>query len=257
MQEMSKRESLIIPGPKGRLSAIVHKPLLKAGEKCPMVVLMHGFMANKRMEPLRSIVRALDACGIASLRFDFDGHGRSDGYFSDMTVLTEIADAHAVYDYVAGLDYVSKVAFLGHSQGGVVAGMVAGELGAAKVCCLVQLAAAAVLKDDALNGVLMGRRYDPEHLPDHLRVFFHKVGRNYFAVAQTLPIFETSASYAGPVCLVHGKDDKVVPYAYSERYHACYPQSELHLMDGETHILNRHRREVVALVLDFLKRNLM
>lgn len=257
MQELSISESLIITGPKGRLSAIVHRPRLKDGETCPMVVLMHGFMANKRMEPLRSIVQALDENGIASLRFDFDGHGRSDGFFSDMTVLTEIDDARAVYAYVAGLDYVDKVAFVGHSQGGVVAGMVAGELGADKVSCLVQLAAAAVLKDDALHGVLMGRRYDPNHLPDHLRVFFHKVGRNYFAVAQTLPIFETSASYEGPVCLIHGKEDAIVPYSYSEQYKACYKNGELHLLDKENHFLKKRRRDVVAIATEFLKRNLL
>lgn len=253
---MSSKETLVIPGPKGRLSAIVGKPALKAGEKCPMAVLMHGFMASKRMEPMRSLEQALVACGIATLRFDFDGHGRSDGAFSDMTVLTEIADAKAVLDYVAGLDFVDKVALLGHSQGGVVAGMVAGELGMEKVACVVQLAPAAVLRDDALNGVLMGRHYDPANLPDHLRVFFHKVGRGFFAVAQTLPIYETSARYTGPVCLIHGKEDKIVPYAYSERYHACYSRSELHLLDGETHMLNRRRREVVELAVEFLKRNL-
>ena len=217
---------------------------------------MHGFMANKRLEPLKSIAASLQAVGIASLRFDFDGHGRSDGRFTDMTVLTEIADARAVYDYVRTLDFVDKVAFLGHSQGGVVAGMLAAELGAEKVCCVVQLAAAAVLKDDALNGVLMGKHYDPVNPPETLRVFFHKVGRDYFTVAQKLPIYETSTRYTGPVLLIHGTKDKIVPFSYSERYHEGYADSQLHLLDGENHFLSKCRKQVIALSVDFLRKNL-
>ncbi len=251
------QETILIPGPAGRLSALLQKPFLPDGGKCPLVVLMHGFMANKRLEPLKSIARTLEEAGIASLRFDFDGHGRSDGKFCDMTVLTELADAQAVYDYAAGLDFVSKVALLGHSQGGVVAGMLAGTLGAEKVACVVQLAPAAVLRDDALQGVLMNRHYNPQDPPAFLRVMFHKVGRGYFIVAQTLPIYERSAAYEGPVCLIHGTADRIVPFSYSERYHEVYKNSELHLLEGDNHILSRKRRETVALATDFLKRNLL
>ena len=251
------KEKLDIPGPKGRLSAVLQRPVLPEGKTCPLVVLMHGFMANKKLEPLKSIAQALEEAGIATLRFDFDGHGRSDGKFSQMTVLTEIDDAKAVLAYVYGLGFVDRVALLGHSQGGVVAGMVAATEPAGRIACLVQLAPAAVLRDDALNGVLMGKHYDPKNPPACLRVFFHKVGRDYFTVAQTLPIFETSAAYKGPVCLIHGKDDKVVPYSYSERYHAGYGNSELHLLEHENHFLGKRRAEVVAIATEFLKKHLL
>lgn len=254
---MSRSEKLKIKGPYGMLSAVLGKPELAAGGKCPVVILMHGFMSNKNLEPLKSISRVLEESGIATLRFDFDGHGRSDGRFSDMTVLKEIEDAKAVYEYVAGLGFAGKIALLGHSQGGVVAGMLAGQLGAEKVACVVQLSAAAVLRDDALNGVLMGKHYDPKNPPEFLRVLFHKVGRGYFQVAQALPIYEASAAYEGPVCLVHGKEDKIVPHSYSERYHSCYKNSELHLLDGENHVLGKRRKEVVAISSDFLKKNLL
>lgn len=247
---------LNLTGNKGRISAILQRPEPAEGQKCPLVILMHGFLANKNLQPLKGIAKALEAVGIASLRFDFDGHGRSEGLFSEMTVLTEIADARVVYDYVSTLDFVSKIAFLGHSQGGVVAGMLAGELGAEKVAALVQLAPAAVLKDDALNGVLMGKHYDPSCPPETLRVFFHRVGRDYFKVAQTLPIYEASSRYKGPVCLIHGKEDKIVPYHYSEQYDAVYENSTLHLLEGENHILSKRRGEVVALSVDFLKEKL-
>lgn len=161
---------------KGSISAIINKP--KDLEKCPLVILMHGFMANKKLNPLKSISQALESNGIASIRFDFNGHGNSYGKFCNMTVENEIEDARIVYHYVRNLDFVSEISLLGHSQGGVVAGMLAGELGS-RICSLIQLAPAAVLKDDALNGVLMGNHYDPANPPKHLWVMCHKVGQDF------------------------------------------------------------------------------
>jgi len=243
-----------IDGPNGRLSALLQTPERVEG-KMPLVILMHGFLSNKKLEPLKGIANALEKDGIASLRFDFDGHGKSEGRFQDMTVLTELADAECVFNYVRSLDFVDGIALLGHSQGGVVAGMLAGKL-KAEVKALVQLAPAAVLKDDALNGVLMGKHYDPANPPETLRVFFRKVGRNYFTVAQTLPIYETSALYEGPVCLIHGTRDKIVPYSYSEKYHSTYKDSVLHLLEEENHIMSKKRKEVVCLSADFLRKSL-
>ena len=47
--------------------------------------------------------------GIATIRFDFDGHGDSDGEFCDMNVLSEILDAAKIIDYVRScLLYTSR-----------------------------------------------------------------------------------------------------------------------------------------------------
>ena len=258
MKRDIKTEKFNIEGSKGSLSCIMTYPSDGALTRYPVAVLMHGFMANKRLEPLKSIAAALSRAGIASVRFDFNGHGKSDGKFSEMTVLNELEDARKVYAYVQSLPQTTGIGLLGHSQGGVVAGMLAGSLAGSSdaPACVVQLAPAAVLRDDALNGVLMGRKYDPENPPETLRVMFHKVGRNFFTVAQTLPIYEESSRYGGPVCLIHGTLDKIVPVRYSEQYHELYSDSELHILEKETHFLNKKRREVVELSCSFMKRHL-
>ncbi|MBR1570002.1 MAG: alpha/beta hydrolase [Bacteroidales bacterium] len=244
------KTKLIIAGPNGNLSALLEVP--EGLEKGPLVILMHGFMSNKKLEPLKSVSAALLKEGVATLRFDFDGHGQSEGRFRDMTVLTELEDALAVYQEAVKLPFVTDIALLGHSQGGVVASLTAAKLGCPAVKALVMLSAAAVLKDDALNGVLMGKHYDPANPPEKLHVLFHTVGRNYFTVAQHLPLYEDAAAYKGPVCLVHGTQDKIVPFSYSEKYHGIYPGSELHLLENENHILSKRRQEVVELSVRFL-----
>jgi len=250
-------EKLYLTGSKGRLFAILQKPELAEGEKCPLVILLHGFMANGRMEPIPSIAKALEAKGIATLRIDFNGHGKSEGKFSDMTVLNEIDDAMMVYDYVQTLDFVSKVALAGHSQGGVVSSMMAGLLGSEKISCVVLLCAAAVLHDDCLNGCIMGSKFNPQDPPERLWVFFHRLGKKYITVGQKLKIYETAAEYDGPVLLIHGTADTIVPISYSEKYNSIYKNSKFVSLEGETHFLNKRRGEVVAETVDFLVGNLL
>ena len=46
--------------------------------------------------------------GIASVRFDMNGSGESDGRFEDMTISSEILDAKAMLNYVESLDFVDS-----------------------------------------------------------------------------------------------------------------------------------------------------
>lgn len=223
-----------------------------------MVILMHGFMSRKELYPLPAIANALANEGIASIGFDFDAHGKSEGKFIDMTISNEIADAKAVLEYVKSLPFVENIALLGHSQGGVVAGMLAGQLEntPSKPGCLVLLAPAAVLKDDAIAGRCMNTEYDPANPPEYVSVFFHKLGRKFITEAQKLQIFETSSAYSGPVCIIHGENDKIVPVKYSLRYKEGYKDCELHLLPSEGHMLNSRKTEVIDMITVFLKNRL-
>ena len=61
-----------IDGSKGKLAAVIQSPQLKAGERCPMVMLCHGFTGNKEAKLLTLLADSLQANGIASIRFDFN-----------------------------------------------------------------------------------------------------------------------------------------------------------------------------------------
>ena len=220
-----------VQGSMGKLSVIVEQPTLKEGQKCPVVIQMHGFCGNKGgMHEL--IANKLVNSKVASVRFDFNGHGESEGLFQNMTVPNEIEDAKAIYEYVSSLPFVSKIGFLGHSQGGVVASMAAGELGDDKVSALVLMAPAAVLREDAIRGRL-------------------KLGKNYIKTAFSLPIYETAAGYQGPAAIFHGNNDKVVPYTYGERYHKIYPLSEYHYLPGEDHGFSQSLDSISDLIVKF------
>ena len=255
-----RKEEFIVFGSQGGISTKITLPngFNPKKDKCPMAILMHGFMSNKKFHPIPMLATALAEAGIATIAFDFNAHGNSQGKFIDMTIANEIEDAEAVFKYVNSLPYVTKTAFVGHSQGGVIAGMLAGKLENEinKPICMVQLAPAAVLKDDAIAGQCMGKKYDASNPPAYVNVMFHKLGRKFILAAQKLNIYESSCNYTGKVCLIHGKLDKIVPYSYSEKYNELYPNSELHILDNESHFMTGDKNKIVSMVVDFLKVNL-
>ena len=151
------------------------------------------------------------------------------------------------------LDYVDGISIAGHSQGGVVTSMLAGELGADNVKSIVLLAPAAVLRDDALRGQVMGATYDAGNPPESVHVYGdYNLGREYILTAQALPIYDIAAKFTGKVCLIHGTSDRIVPYTYSENYHRLYADSELHLIEGADHGFNGFQDEATQIAVDFL-----
>ena len=257
----SQGESVFIDGDHGRLKAIIQKPEMKQGERCPMVIFCHGFCGTKDGPMFELIADTLQAHGIASIRFDFNGHGESEGEFKDMTVPNEIEDAKKVVEYVRDLRYVSELAIVGHSQGGVVASMTAGqlseELGEPAFKAVALMAPAAVLRDDAIRGNTMGKQYDPFNPGEYVELWGGlKLGGQYIRTAFSLPIYETAAKYQGSALIIHGNADRVVPYTYGERFHEIWPKSELVIQEYFDHGFSQNIYRTTDIVSEFLIKQL-
>ena len=246
-----------IDGSKGKLAAVIQSPQLKAGERCPMVMLCHGFTGNKEAKLLTLLADSLQANGIASIRFDFNGHGESEGLFQNMTVPNEIDDAMKVFEYVRDLPYVSGIGIAGHSQGGVVAAMLAGKLEPGDMQAVVLFAPAGVIRDDAIRGLKpdmsFARDMNPLDPPDFIEIGGGlKLGRDYVQSAQTLPIYETARAYQGPALVIHGTADRTVPYTYGLRFHDEWPLSQYALLDGFDHGFTQNIYRVADMAKVFL-----
>lgn len=246
--------TFFVKGSMGRLAAHLQLPALSQGKKCHVVVICHGFTGNME-EPLhRALAARLLEEGFGVMRFDFNAHGRSEGKFEEMTVLNEIDDAMAVIACVRKLPQTDGISLLGHSQGGVVAAMTAGRLGSRVVQRLVMMAPAAVLRDDALRGNTMGAMYDPWHAPEYVQLPSGvRLGRAYIQTAISLPVYETAARYDGPALVIHGMDDRVVPYTYGERFQREMTFCTLNLIPGENHGFGANLSYAVSLAVDWLK----
>lgn len=97
----------------------------------PCVLMIHGSGPLDRNENARgfalnvfnTIARYLADKGIASLRYDKRGIGRSGGSYWDAGFYDLIQDAKAAYDYLISHQSISKglIFLLGHSEGGYIA----------------------------------------------------------------------------------------------------------------------------------------
>lgn len=257
-KESQDERTVWINGSMGKLYALLEMPELPENGKCPMVIFCHGFRGSLDFPLWEPIIRNLNAHGIGALRFDFNGAGKSEGEFKDMTVPNEIDDLMAVISYVASLPTTLTVSLVGHSQGGVVCGMAAGKCGAEQIKSLVLLSAAAVLRDDALRGNTMGTIYDPWHLkePDYPLEGGFRLGRDYIQTAMNLPIYKTTADYKGPTLIMTGMADQVVPYTYAQRYKDVLADSNLLIVPGENHRWTVNPDYPIAVVSDWLTEKL-
>lgn len=249
-----------VRGPQGGLAMTLTLPdgFDTETDNCPLVILMHGIFSSKNFTPMPTIAKQLAKEGIASIRFNFGGHWSSEGKMELMTIEKEIADALAMWEYACSLPYVSKIGLLGHSQGGVVASMTAGRIAAmgdtAKpLYGLALLAPASVLKNACQNGGLFDAKFNPADPPEYVRCFkLMKLGREYLLSTQQLDIYGTAEAYRGPVRIIHGSNDRLVPMWCSEDFKKTYGEAaELLVVDGENHRLSKRTKEVAKLVVEF------
>ena len=248
-------------GPQGGLAMTVTLPegFNPETDTCPMVILMHGIFASQRITPMPTIARQLAEAGIASIRFNFGGHWSSEGEMVKMTIENEIAEATAMWQYACSLPYVSKIGLLGHSQGGVVASMTAGRIAVSgskkQPYGLVLIAPASVLKTACNQGSMLGATFDPKNPPEYIKCFgMMKVSREYILSTQQLDIYGTAEAYNGPVRIIHGSDDTLVPMWCSEDFKRTYGErAELIVVENENHRISRKTKQVAALVVDFFK----
>lgn len=222
----------------------------------PAVVFMHGFMRDmgaKEGDVYQQIADGLVGQGFTVVRFDFNGRGRSDGAFEDSDVFNQIEDAIAVLDDVRACIRPAGISLMGHSQGAVVAGMTAGMYSDV-INNLVMLAPAAAIKDDALRGTLLGMPFDANHIPDEITLRNGKdVAGKYVRIAQTLPIYETTAMFRGPALVIQGEDDAVVGDGAARRYGAAMPNCAVSLYTHLGHPLTGADRDAaVAEAVQFL-----
>lgn len=115
------------------MSASLTMPADIHGTKVPAVVMVTGSGPQNRDEelfehkPFAVIADYLARHGIASLRYDDRGTGKSGGDFVQATTHTFADDAKAAVTLLRSLPNVGKVGILGHSEGGTIAFMLASE----------------------------------------------------------------------------------------------------------------------------------
>lgn len=220
-----------IPAGEGRiLRGLLFEPeSLHREDKYPLVIFCHGLGAS--FKDIQHHGRGMAESGIACLFFDFAGGGalsESGGSMRDMSVLTEKEDLLAVMDFASSLSRTdtSSLFLMGESQGGLVCAMCAAERPARVRGLLLWYPAFSIPETcrDLLDAVPC-----PEDL------FGFPLGERYFKDAASVDIRSICRGYSGPVFLIHGEKDLLVPAGWSQKAASLYTDSSLEIIPGAGH----------------------
>jgi alpha-beta hydrolase superfamily lysophospholipase len=251
----------------GFLAATLHVPAGKPPKAgWPAVLMCHGFTGN-RIEAHFLFVKAsrvFAAKGFASLRFDFRGSGESSGRFQDMSVLTEVADALAAWQFLGrtrGLD-PDRRCLLGLSFGGAVAALLAGGLaaeGRPPAGCVLWSTVGDIAALWNRRMAAMRRAGRKAHFP--IECTGNSLGRRFFQDLRHVPRpIESLGASGASALIVHGTADDAVPVADARAFAAaCGPKrATLRLLAGFDHTFARTDRErrVIALTARWLRQRI-
>ena len=235
-----------------RLDAVLTKPE-NAGEKMPICIIIHGFTGQKDEDHLIAVEREVLSIGMAALRVDMYGHGKSDGEFFDHTLSRWFLNLLAIVKYAEKLDFVDDIYLCGHSQGGLTVMMGAAML-RDKIRAIIPMSPAWVIPDQAREGIIQGNSFDKDNIPDG--VFLSgsglTLGGSYLREAQLIDVKAAISRYDGPVLIVHGTEDASVEYKYSEEIVACYKNVNLVPIEGDTHCFDNHADLAAKAVREWL-----
>lgn len=184
------------------------------------VIMSHGYLDNyTRFAPYGI---QLAKAGIAGYTFDFYGGSltsKSGNDITKMSVLTEKADLHVVIDAMKQFWDTEQVYLMGHSQGGLVSAMTANER-SEDVAGMILLAPAFMIPDMANQ--------------PYYATLFHGL-KQYVEDAQTVDIYDDVNDYTGPVWIIQGDEDELVPLSYAKNAAEAYQHAELTILEGERH----------------------
>ena len=203
-------------------------------DQIPVAILLHGLNTDRSW--CDDIAWILADNGIASVRFDFDGNGTSDGASEDMTISSEVRDTIAMLDYVEGLDFTDpdNIFVVGKSMGAVNAVLASqGRGDEIRAMCLWYPGFG--VTDAVRRGFLLGSFFNPIDLPDTLEAAGYTYGKGFLQEARALDYKSACQSYSGPVLILHGDLDFIAPISYSYEAENLFPDCTLQVVPGGFH----------------------
>lgn len=237
-----------------RISAVLVSPSRRTDK---VVVLCHGFMGYKDSWTNRALSDSLARQDIATLRFDFFGHGQSEGDLQELLLTTLIAQTESAIALMHRHGF-PRIALLGSSFGGLVATLVA-----AKTPSLAALALRCPVVDfpDILRrrfgqvAIELWRRMGtvPSSLgrvPVHARFYEDCLRYNAYRAAQSL---------RAPTVIVHGEQDEIIPVDQARALHDRIPAEKvIHILPGADHRFSSpaHFSQMMTRLVDWMVRYL-
>ncbi|WP_420413163.1 alpha/beta hydrolase [Roseibium sp.] len=205
--------------------------VLKDAGRQPGLMWLSGFKSDMTGTKAEELSKFARTSGQEAVRFDYSGHGRSDGRFEDVCVSDWLEEAEAVFDTCLDGDTI----LVGSSMGGWIALLLAlARKDTKRIKGLVLIAPAVDFTEelmwkqrfsDEIRDTILkeGRWEQPSEYSDDRYVITAKLiedGRKHLLFGQSLQI-------GAPITILQGALDPDVPLAHAERLVEALPQDDV------------------------------
>jgi len=228
-------EALVFKDDHGhRIAATLSRPARPAEAT---VVLCHGFLSSKNSTTNKTLSRMLTEAGLATFRFDFFGHGDSEGLLEDITVSLAIRQAHAAVELVLSQGY-ERLGLVGSSFGGLVAILTTAQR--QDIACLALKCPVVDFAEELrleFGPDELARWQSTDTIPNILGGTA-RVRLKYQLYEDCLRnvAYEPAANISAPTLIVQGARDELVPLHQTERLlEALSGQKRLDLLPEADH----------------------
>ncbi|MBN1223259.1 MAG: alpha/beta fold hydrolase, partial [Candidatus Aminicenantes bacterium] len=244
------REKLFFENGNGvRLCGILSHPSGQAN--APTVIMCHGFSTNKGGRTNTQLEEILNTHDIATFRFDFFGHGESDGRFDDITISEATRDVMAASKFIKNRGH-TKIALFGSSFGGQ-----ASLLAASQTSEFYTLALKSPVSDYLGLLIAGDREMDISSWKRSGYISITgadsrilRLNYSFYEDAEKIRGYEAVKRIKTPTLIVHGNKDETVPLEQSKIAAGLIGDCRLEIVRGADHIYSqpKHFEKMVKLL---------
>lgn len=251
------KEKLFFEDSKGnKLCGILSNPT--SDKNKAIIILCHGLASSKESRTYTSLETLLNKNSVSTFRFDFFGHGESEGKFENLTITKAVDDISKAIKTLKKLGY-KKIGLMGSSFGGI-----AGIMAASKIKGLIVLALKSPVsnyeektnltetKTELNNWKAIGYRYYEYNEGKKL-----KLGYAFLKDFKNNDGYKAAKKIKIPTLIVHGDKDESVPVEQSIKTSKIIESCKLEIVKGADHQYSnpKDRERMLKLISKFIIKN--
>ena len=240
-----------------KLCSILSNPT--SSKEKPIIILCHGFSTSKNSHTYVRLQEILNKYQISTFRFDFFGHGESEGKFEDITISEAVDDILNAIKFLKNQGY-TKIGLVSSSFGGIASLMTASKTDDLFILALKSPVSnyeekeyATKSKEELEEWRNRGFRYyvsgDGRKLKLNYTFFEDFKNNNGYEAAKKIKI---------PTLIVHGDNDESVPIEQSKKTASLIENCKSEIIEGADHRYSKPEdfEKMLDLISKFIIENL-
>lgn len=225
----------------------------------PIIIFCHGFSTSKNSHTYVKLQKILSRHQISTFRFDFFGHGESDGKFEDITISKAVDDVLSAIRFLKKIGY-PKIGLVGSSFGGIASIMAASKTNDLFILALKSPVSNYEEKEYATKSKEELEEWKNKGYKYYVSGDGRKLKLNYtfFEDFKDNNGYEAAKKIQIPTLIVHGDKDESVSIEQSKKTVSLIENCKLEIIEGADHRYSKPEdfEKMMDLISKFIIENL-